>query len=186
MLYDSPVRTAVLGVLTEGPSTPREIIASVKQLAGTVWHPTGDAVLAAIERAMEAGHLQSVDQATRLELTSAGIECFRGLLESPWDGSNTVTGRVTVALKIRFIDVLTPEIARAVLTDLRQNHGDAIKILRADYSKAQRHGLPGIQWIQHELERHVWELRWLKTLQPPRRPCTAGGAAIELAGEVAN
>lgn len=167
----SPLGSAILGLLIEGPSTLQAIVKSLKTLGGAEWQPTADAVLAAVERACESGSIRVDAETARLEITGAGVERFQANLARPLDGSNTVSGRLMVALKIRFLHALKPGAARVVVTDLTRSHGDAIKDLRVEYSRAQSRGLPTSEWLRHEMERHAWEMQWLESLPAARRPC---------------
>lgn len=181
----SPLGSAVLGVLIEGPSTLQTLVTSLKKLSGTGWQPTADAILAAVERARDIGYVRADAQTATLEITSAGAEQFQSSLERPLDGSNTISGRVMMALKIRFFHALKPGAARAVLTDLTRTHGDAVEDLRAEYCRAQSRGLPDSEWIRHEMERHAWEMRWLESLPAARQPCTGRPQTPEISSAVA-
>ena len=107
------VRIAALGALATKPRTYGEIAADVRLFTSRIVGPSLDLMGISIELLKAEGVVETLpedqDQKDpRLTLTVAGHEMLLRLLQAPIRSPNTELSRLVVALKMRFLHLLTP------------------------------------------------------------------------------
>lgn len=107
------VRIAALGALATKPRTYGEIAADVRLFTSRIVGPSLDLMGISIELLRAEGVVETLpedgDQKDpRLTLTPSGHEMLLRLLQAPIRTPNTELSRLVVALKMRFLHLLTP------------------------------------------------------------------------------
>lgn len=138
------VRLCALGRLMQGDLAYGELAGEVRHFVSRMVGPSLDLLGTSIELLRLEGLLDSVngkgndDPARLLRITDSGREAFRDLMRARVRMPGSDVGKLVLALKLRFLDLLTPEDRdeqidlmvdvyaqeRARLVDLRQRSED--------------------------------------------------------------
>jgi hypothetical protein len=157
------MRIAALGALAEKPMRYAEIAADVRRFASRIVGPSLDLMGTSIEVLRAEGLIASSDgsEDPLLTLTPAGHEDLVTLLKAGIRATNTELNRLVVALKMRFLHLLSPH-----------DRQDQIRLLqgllageRERYSDLQATGAGHAlfnDWLRFEIETLEARLAWLE------------------------
>ena len=138
------IRLAALGFLAEAPRRYGDLAAEIRHFTSRVVGPSLDLMGTSLELLRYEGLIEAVDgqgmaDNATLRLTEAGRTALMGLLQARLRAPTADLNRLTLLLKLRFLDLLSPaeqqaqtelirescESEHARLSDLRRHHGDA-------------------------------------------------------------
>lgn len=159
---------AVLGVVSEHPSSDAEVVAAVRRVGGTRFHPTADVVAGRIAALARVGLLVPASNQLagqrRWRASQAGRARLRHLLMLRSGPPGEALAGVCVGLKICFLDMLDPEARGAVIDDLLMAHRRELGQARAALERCPRRS-PFVQrCLMRDVERWEAELCWLEAL----------------------
>lgn len=168
------VRLCALGRLMQGELAYGELAGEVRHFVSRMVGPSLDLLgtsieLLRLEGLLEAlGNKSSDDPSRLLRITDAGREAFRDLMRARVRMPGSDVGKLVLALKLRFLDLLTPEDRdeqidlmadvyaqeRARLVDLRQRSSD---------DKLSRGHLA--EWLELEIAQIDQRLAWFDSFR---------------------
>ena len=173
------VRLCALGRLMQGELAYGELAGEVRHFTSRMVGPSLDLLGTSIELLRLEGLLEAVvhdkadgrgadDPARLLRITDAGREAFRDLMRARVRMPGSDVGKLVLALKLRFLDLLTPEDRdeqidlmadvyvqeRARLVDLRQRSSD---------DKLSRGHLA--EWLDLEIAQIDQRLAWFESFR---------------------
>jgi DNA-binding PadR family transcriptional regulator len=157
------MRIAALGALAEQPMRYAEIAADVRRFASRIVGPSLDLMGTSIEVLRAEGLIESSEAVDDplLTLTPSGREDLITLLKAGIRATNTELNRLVVALKMRFLHLLSPhdrqdqiQLLQSLLTGERERYND----LQAG---GGGHALFN-DWLHFELEVLDARLAWLE------------------------
>lgn len=168
------VRLCALGRLMQGELAYGELAGEVRHFTSRMVGPSLDLLGTSIELLRLEGLLESVngksndDPARLLRITDAGREAFRDLMRARVRMPGSDVGKLVLALKLRYLDLLTPEDRdeqidlmedvyrqeRARLVDLRQRSSD---------DKLSRGHLA--EWLDLEIAQIDQRLAWFASFR---------------------
>ncbi len=174
------IRLAALGLLAEGPRAYGELAVEVRRFASRMLGPSLDILGTSIELlrhegliepiGRRAGPSQSLHADSAVQITDAGREALKELLNSYVRAPMTDLSRMVVALKLRYLHLLDKEEQTAqfeMLIDLTTS-----ELARLADLRAQSGGKPGAaidDWLDLEIaqteERRRWYQQKLAALQ---------------------
>jgi hypothetical protein len=174
------VRLCALGSLAMAPATYMGLATAIRHFVSRVVGPTPEIMGHSIELLKYEGLVEPVEgegDNALLRITAAGREEMRALLTSNLRPSHTELNRLIVALKFRFLHLLTPDEQRAQaellieacdqeivrLIDLRQHHADDTGRLTL--------------WLDHEIGSLEERLTWLSDLRDRLADDSTGATA---------
>lgn len=164
------VRLCALGTLTLAPMTYADLAREVRAFTGRLSGPTLDMMGTSIELLrteglIEGDTLGNQDTEATLRLTPAGESELRALLSANLRNTLDDLSRLVFALKLRFLHVLEPAVAREQIDRL-------IKISKADRArradtKARYGHEPGYfsAWLDADIDRANDRVAWLSALK---------------------
>jgi DNA-binding PadR family transcriptional regulator len=167
------IRLCALGTLTVAPMTYADLAREVRAFTGRMAGPSLDMMGTSIELLRTEGLIEAVDTGapaeasaeTTLRLTPAGKAELRDLLSANLRNTLDDISRIVFALKLRFLHLLEPAVAREQIDRL-------IEISEADRSrrtdtKTRYGGEPGYfgAWLDADIERATGRVAWLKALK---------------------
>ncbi len=172
------VRLAALGMLAEGPRAYGQLAVEVRHFASRMLGPSLDILGTSIELlrheglieaiGRRAGPSQSLSADTTVQLTEAGRAALKELLTSRVRAPMTDLTRMVVALKLRFLKLLTPDEQKAqfeMLIELSTAELARLADLRAPHTAAD--DALG-DWLGQEIAqteaRRAWYERQLASL----------------------
>lgn len=176
------VRLAALGILANGERPYGDLAVDVRHFVSRMLGPTLDVLGTSIELLRHEGLIEPIDVRagpshslradTRVRLTEAGRAALHELLTSRVRAPMTDLTRMVVALKLRFLHLLS-------LDDQRTQFEGLIELATAELARLtdlRRHDAgPGAalgDWLDHELsqteERRRWYQQRLDALQEPK------------------
>jgi hypothetical protein len=168
------VRLCALGRLMQGELAYGELAGEVRHFVSRMVGPSLDLLGTSIELLRLEGLLEAVgskssdDPSRLLRITDAGREAFRDLMRARVRMPGSDVGKLVLALKLRFLDLLTPEDReeqidlmadvyaqeRARLVDLRQRSSD---------DKLSRGHLA--EWLELEIAQIDQRLAWFDSFR---------------------
>ncbi len=168
------IRLCALGTLTLAPMTYGELAREVRAFTGRMSGPTLDMMGTSIELLRTEGLIEAVaptDQGTdknaeaTLKLTLAGEAELRDLLTANLRNTLGDMSRIVFALKLRFLHLLKPAVAREQIDRLIEI-SEVDKARRAD-TKARYSKEPGHfgSWLGADIERANDRIAWLTALK---------------------
>jgi DNA-binding PadR family transcriptional regulator len=167
------IRLCALGTLTLAPMTYAELAREVRAFTGRMLGPSLDMMGTSIELLRTEGLIEAIEtgapaedgaEAT-LQLTPAGESELRDLLSANLRNTLDDLSRIVFALKLRFLHLLEPAVARQQIDRLIEI-SEADKARRAD-TKARYGGEPGHfgAWLDADIERATDRVAWLTALK---------------------
>jgi hypothetical protein len=166
------IRLAALGILTMGPRKYGELAVEVRHFASRMLGPSLDILGTSIELLRYEGLIetmgvratpgQSLTADTTVQLTEPGRAKLRELLASPVRAPLTDLSKLVIALKLRFLHLLTPEERRAqleMLVELTEGELARLNDLRAQY--AESGNLLG-DWLAQDIAQTEQRLGWYR------------------------
>jgi DNA-binding PadR family transcriptional regulator len=175
LLPKEVIRLAALGLLAAGPKTYGDLAVEVRHFASRMLGPTLDILGTSIELLRHegliepigprAGPSQSLRAETSVRLTEAGRAALHELLTSPVRVPMTDLTRMVVALKLRFLHLLSPDDQRAQFEMLIELT-DAELVRLGDLRKSSAEPSGALDdWLAQEIaqtqERRAWYARRL-------------------------
>ena len=164
------IRLCALGTLTLAPMTYGELAREVRAFTGRMSGPTLDMMGTSIELLRTEGLIEASapadkDAEATLKLTPDGEGELRDLLTANLRNTLDDMSRIVFALKLRFLHVLEPAVAREQIDRLIEISA-ADKARRAD-TKARYGGEPGHfgAWLDADIDRAVERVAWLAALK---------------------
>ena len=164
------VRLCALGTLTLAPMTYADLAREVRAFTGRLSGPTLDMMGTSIELIRTEGLIEAVTQGDQdteatLRLTPAGENELRALLGANLRNTLDDLSRIVFALKLRFLHVLEPAVAREQI-DRMIKISKADRARRAD-TKARYGHEPGHfgAWLDADIDRAEDRVAWLTALK---------------------
>lgn len=116
-------RLCMLGILAFGPQTYGDVARSVRAFTGALMGPSLDVMASAIELLRLEGLVDIVDDTndrdtTVLKISEAGKDDLIALMKSPIRENGGEHNRLIIALKIRFLHVLSSEDRREQIDNM--------------------------------------------------------------------
>jgi DNA-binding PadR family transcriptional regulator len=164
------IRLCALGTLTLAPMTYAELAREVRAFTGRLSGPTLDMMGTSIELLRTEGLIETSEAAAAgaeptLRLSPAGEAELRALLSANLRNTLDDLSRTVFALKLRFLHLLEPTVARQQIERL-------IDISKADRArrtdtKARYGGEPGYfgAWLDADIDRATDRVAWLTALK---------------------
>jgi len=164
------IRLCALGTLTLAPMTYGELAREVRAFTGRMSGPTLDTMGTSIELLRTEGLIAADEPAgtgadATLKLTPAGEAELRDLLTANLRNTLDDMSRIVFALKLRFLHLLEPAVAREQIDRLIAI-SEADKSRRAD-TKARYGEEPGYfgAWLDADIDRAEARVTWLQELK---------------------
>lgn len=172
------IRLAALGLLAAGPKSYGDLAVEVRHFASRMLGPTLDILGTSIELLRHegliepigprAGPSQSLRAETAVQLTESGRAALHELLTSRVRVPMTDLTRMVVALKLRFLHLLSAEEQRAQFEMLIEL-ADAELVRLGDLRSASAEPADALDdWLGQEIaqarERRAWYARRLETI----------------------
>lgn len=161
---------AILGVVRRAPALGTEIVSLVKHIVGRAWQPTSDVIAVNLDELLKRGLIvregagRSWDT-TRYTITGPGQALLQELLLQPMQGATGQLDPNAVALKVCFLDLLSPDEQRAQVDGVMAGYGreiahleEAIRRCACDWRY-----VPG--WMELELRRLEAERDWFADIR---------------------
>jgi Putative AphA-like transcriptional regulator len=172
------IRLAALGILSAGPKKYGALAVEVRHFASRMLGPTLDILGTSIELLRyegliepvgpRAAHGQSLTADSIVQLTDAGRAALIELLTSRVRAPLTDLMKLVIALKLRFLHLLTPEDRQAqleMLAELTESELVRLNDLRKEY--AESGNLLG-DWLAQDIAQTEQRLAWYRErLQKP-------------------
>ncbi|TQV82011.1 hypothetical protein [Denitrobaculum tricleocarpae] len=164
------VRLLALGCLTESPLTYAQLAQEVKQFTGHIIGPSLDLVgtpleVLKVERLIAPVEAAASEETALLTVTEAGTAEILRLLKSNSRAPINDVSKLIVALKMRFLHLLSKEdqlIQIDILQELAQRQMEHLSELRAQHTKG-RGQLTA--WLDHDIDQARGRLNWLSELR---------------------
>jgi hypothetical protein len=166
------IRLAALGILTEGARKYGELAVEVRHFASRMLGPTLDILGTSIELLRYEGLIetvgvratpgQSLTADSTVQLTAAGRTALKELLISRVRAPLTDLSKLVIALKLRFLHLLTPEEQRLqmeMLIELTESELARLNDLRTQY--AESGNLLG-DWLAQDIAQTEQRLTWYR------------------------
>jgi DNA-binding PadR family transcriptional regulator len=164
------IRLCALGTLTLAPMTYGELASEVRAFTGRMSGPTLDMMGTSIELLRTEGLIEAnappdKDTEAMLQLTPAGKAELRDLLTANLRNALDDVSRIVFALKLRFLHLLEPAVAREQI-DRLIGISEADKARRGD-TKSRYGDEPGHfgSWLDADIERANDRVAWLTALK---------------------
>ncbi|MEZ5831725.1 MAG: hypothetical protein R3D05_11140 [Dongiaceae bacterium] len=172
LIPSEAVRLAALGLLAKRPRVYADLASDIRHFTARIVGPSLDLLGPSLELLKVEGLIEATDpkaphDAQTFRLTTDGETELQRLLNANLRGPMGEVNKLIVALKLHFLDLLTPEQRRQQLemlmevcdrelirlTDLRRHHSDTDSAL--------------LPWLDHEIEevqaRRAWFLKLWET-----------------------
>ncbi len=164
------IRLCALGTLTLAPMTYAELAREVRTFTARLSGPSLDMMGTSIELLrteglIEASNPNAAGAEATLQLTQAGETELRDLLTANLRNTLDDLSRIVFALKLRFLHVLEPAVAREQI-DRMIEISESDKARRVDTK--ERYGKePGHfgAWLDADIERASERVAWLSALK---------------------
>jgi len=153
---------AALGLISEQPQPPDDVVGFVKTAGGGAFSPTTEVVLERLWRLLQLGHLAatSAGRATRLQMTERGRRQLVSLLRCE-EPSRQALGTVCNTLKLCFLELLAPDLRREVGRSMVAASERRVDELRRS-STALCDCPAGARCLARAARREELELAWLR------------------------
>jgi DNA-binding PadR family transcriptional regulator len=176
LIPSEAVRLAALGLLAMRPRVYADLARDIRHFTARIVGPSLDLLgpsleLLKVEGLIEATDTKAPHDAQPIRLTREGEAELQRLMNANLRGPMGEVNKLIVALKLHFLDLLTPEQRRQQLEMLMEVcDRELIRLndLRAHHADSDTALLP---WLEHEIEevqlRRDWFMR-LRDAAPPR------------------
>lgn len=162
------VRLCALGRLMQGELAYGELAGEVRHFTSRMVGPSLDLLGTSIELLRLEGLLESVngksndDPSRLLRITDAGREAFRDLMRARVRMPGSDVGKLVLALKLRYLDLLTPE-DRDEQIDLMEDVYLQERARLVDLRQRSEHHLAA--WLDLEIGQIDQRLAWFDTFR---------------------
>ncbi len=160
---------AILGVVARAPALGTEIVSLVKHVVGRAWQPTSDVIAVNLEELRSRRLVEQADpgrdwDTTRYAITAEGRRVLQDLLQAPLPASTVGLDAAAVALKVCFLDLLSPGEQAEQVADLLERYEAEIRHFRDAVARCACDWayVPG--WIGLEVARLTAERDWFRDL----------------------
>jgi len=163
------IRLLALGLLATRPASYAALVGSVRDFSSHVVGPSLDLIgtpleLLKVEGLVEGEAGPGDPDAAELVITRAGREELRRLLNANVRAPVTSINKLILALKVRFLHLLSPEeqaLQAAMLAEMCQRELTRLTQLRARHSDE-----PGdfTDWLDHDIEEVSTRFAWFQRL----------------------
>lgn len=167
------VRLAALGALAPGPKDYASLAADIRQFTTRVAGPSLDLLGAPVELLRYEGLIEPVEgsfdngtesllEAGPLQLTEAGLEALKDLLRATVRAPVNDIGKLVIALKMRFLQVLDREEQEEqldMLADLKERELARLRDLRGQHENEETLLR---EWLDLEIAETSRKLEWLE------------------------
>ena len=159
LIPSEAVRLAALGILAQGPRRYAELAAEVRHFVSRMVGPSLDLMGSSLELLRHEGLIERENAAgsgltppdAELRITEAGRRETEALLLSPLRGPINDFGKLVIALKLRFLDLLAPADRKVQIDLLVDIYESEVARLR-DLRQYQGGNLGNLEaWINHEI-----------------------------------
>ncbi len=165
------VRLCALGSLAVKPMRYGELAASIRHFNSHIIGPSLDVMGQSIELLRYEGLVHAIDgdsmeDNAELAITDEGREELSTLLTANVRMGATELNKLIIALKFRFLHLLTPEDQQgqiSLLVDFSDNELARLHKLRTHHMGDEGF-LPA--WLEHDIELAEKRMDWLKSLKP--------------------
>lgn len=170
LIPSEAIRLAALGMLAQAPRRYGALSGEVRHFISRWIGPSLDLMGSSLELLRYEGLVERAGGEayttadTELCITDAGRAELAALLQVPLSGPINDFGKLVIALKLRFLDLLPAEAQRAQVEMLIEIY-EAEVLRLADLAKAtgQNSGALG-NWITHEMTQAQERLAWFRDL----------------------
>ncbi len=176
LIPSEAVRLAALGLLAKRPRAYADLARDIRHFTARIVGPSLDLLgpsleLLKIEGLIEAVESKAPHDTQMIRLTKDGEAELQRLMNANLRGPMGEVNKLIVALKLHFLDLLTPEQRRQQLEMLMEVcDRELIRLndLRAHHADSDTALLP---WLEHEIEEVQLRRDWfmgLRDAAPPR------------------
>jgi DNA-binding PadR family transcriptional regulator len=160
------VRLAALGELARAPRPYGDLAVAVRHFIQRLVGPSLDLLGPSLELLKIEGLIQSAESGedAPLELTPAGHAALARLLSAPLKVQGSELNRLVVALKLRFLDLLSAE-ARADQLDLLADALTGERARLSDLRRGTDAASPLAAWLDLELAQIDAKIAWCERRQ---------------------
>lgn len=165
MSPSNAVDLAILGVLSEGPTSVTTLTRVVEQLGQPRFAPTSEVVMTRIEQLGARGRIAATpDACDELMLTEHGCAAIAELLRSADPSPAETLGAVCQTLRVCLLDMVAPEARGDIVGDMIQAHrlerDSAVRALACCPCRCRL-----VQrYLARDVERWEAEISWLETI----------------------
>lgn len=163
LLPKETIRLAALGILSEGPRAYADLANAVRQFVGRIAGPSLELTGPSIEMLRYEGLVEPVNEDTDppLTLTAEGRSELLTLLQATVRPPLTDMSKLVIALKMRFLPLLTPD-QRLDQADLLIDAGE-LELARLSDLRDPIAKDPYFQdWLKHDIDLVDSRLAWLR------------------------
>jgi DNA-binding PadR family transcriptional regulator len=163
LLPKETIRLAALGILSEGPRAYADLANAVRQFVGRIAGPSLELTGPSIEMLRYEGLVEPVNEDTDppLTLTAEGHSELLTLLQATVRPPLTDMSKLVIALKMRFLPLLTPD-QRLDQADLLIDAGE-LELARLSDLRDPIAKDPYFQdWLKHDIDLVDSRLAWLR------------------------
>jgi DNA-binding PadR family transcriptional regulator len=163
LLPKETIRLAALGILSEGPRAYADLANAVRQFVGRIAGPSLELTGPSIEMLRYEGLVEPVNEDTDppLTLTAEGRSELLTLLQATVRPPLTDMSKLVIALKMRFLPLLTPD-QRRDQADLLIDAGE-LELARLSDLRDPIAKDPYFQdWLKHDIDLVDSRLAWLR------------------------
>jgi DNA-binding PadR family transcriptional regulator len=163
LLPKETIRLAALGILSEGPRAYADLANAVRQFVGRIAGPSLELTGPSIEMLRYEGLVEPVNEDTDppLTLTAEGRSELLTLLQATVRPPLTDMSKLVIALKMRFLPLLTPD-QRRDQADLLIDAGE-LELARLSDLRDPIAKDPYFQdWLEHDIDLVDSRLAWLR------------------------
>jgi DNA-binding PadR family transcriptional regulator len=163
LLPKETIRLAALGILSEGPRAYADLANAVRQFVGRIAGPSLELTGPSIEMLRYEGLVEPVNEDTDppLTLTAEGHSELLTLLQATVRPPLTDMSKLVIALKMRFLPLLTPD-QRRDQADLLIDAGE-LELARLSDLRDPIAKDPYFQdWLKHDIDLVDSRLAWLR------------------------
>ena len=171
LIPSEAIRLAALGMLARAPQPYGALSGEVRHFVSRWTGPSLDLMGTSLEILRHEGLVERAGGAsftapeTELKITEAGRAELTALLQAPLSGPINDFGKLVIALKLRFLDLLPPESQRAQIDMLIEIY-EAEVLRLADLAKDSGENLGALGgWITHEMSQAQERLAWFRELR---------------------
>ncbi len=163
------VRLAALGELARAPRPYGDLAVAVRHFIQRLVGPSLDLLGPSLELLKIEGLIRSAAEGddAPLELTPAGHAALARLLSAPLKVQGSELNRLVVALKLRFLDLLSAE-ARADQLDLLAEALTGERVRLSDLRRGTDAASPLAAWLDLELAQIDAKIAWCDRQREPR------------------
>lgn len=167
LLPSEAIRLLALGILAGGSRSYSDLATEVRHFSGRIVGPSLDLVgtpleLLKVEGLISASQSEASDEDAPLTITDAGLAEMRRLLTSGVRAPVTELNKLIIALKMRFLHLLSPEDRRLQLELLvEMSERELARLTDLNTHAAGEEGLLK-PWLAQEIAQAAERLAWYR------------------------